>query len=131
MMADAVRAAFELSPPGEEGVIRIRVTGDATLDTGHGARKAVVELVRETGATRILVDFRDARIIVPLHQYIQYYRETSLHYPPGTRLALVIGERTVPNPREDMELTRVLGTSAGVALKDFTTMEEALAWLTR
>ncbi|MGE4504545.1 MAG: hypothetical protein AB7D51_04290 [Desulfovibrionaceae bacterium] len=120
---------FETNPPDEEGILTIRVWGRATLETGQAARKAAAELVRAQGCRRILVDFRQTRIDVPLHEYMEYYRTTASHYPAGTALALVIGPRTVPNPEEDMELTRVLVGSGGMRIHDFRDMESARAWL--
>jgi hypothetical protein len=60
---------------------------------------------------------------------MEYYRTTASHYPPSASPTLVIGPSTVPNPEEDMELTRVLVGSGGMRIHDFRDMESARAWL--
>lgn len=122
---------FKAYPPDGDGIILVRVWGKAGLETGRLARAATSELAQNHKVSSILVDFRETRIVAPLHEYLEYYRDTANHYPPGTRLALVISEQTVPSTEADMELTRVVSLAGGLALQDFRDMDEARAWLLR
>lgn len=122
---------FEAMPPGNDEIVTVRVWGAATLETGQEARAAAITLITEHDCKRVLVDFKEARIVVPMHVYLQYYSDTAKHYPPETKIALVISNQTVPSPIEDMELARVASLAGGIVLRDFRDLDQARDWLMR
>ncbi len=108
-----------------EGFILVEMKGEFDAPALSEATGQMVELIRETGCSQILMDHRQAtpRLSV-LEQYERPERAASLGVPKSARIALVHN-----GSREVYDFIETVAVNRGFVLKTFERVVPAKDWL--
>jgi hypothetical protein len=111
----------------EDGIVHVRVWGEATHDEHAAAREEAVRLCTVNHCSRMLVDLRElsTRRVTTLSCFS--FGEAMAQESRGLRLAHVLPEEA--RSREDVRFTSTVEANRGVSSREFDSIDDATAWL--
>jgi hypothetical protein len=109
----------------EEGYILVAHHGESTVDELEEARHKVLELGAEQRISRVLVDVCG---VINTLSASDHFFVTQAHAKLGSRKprTAIIGR---PDQRDDVKFIETVAVNRGMAMKAFSTKEDALKWL--
>lgn len=108
------------------GIIQITSFGKVTEDDLHKSRQAVAQICQEHGFKKILVESRDISSMpstIKLHQHAEGL--TGAEAPTSFKFAVVVSDTNL----EDAQFIETVARNRMMNFMNFTSREEALAWL--
>jgi len=110
----------------DQGIIEVRSFGDVSAEDWQESVDTVMELVRDRGMTKVLVDSLDL-VSMPrtwtLYEFGNLLAATK--FPASVRIAAAIQGPL----REDLKFVETVATNRGRQMKVFGAIDEAIAWL--
>jgi hypothetical protein len=111
----------------EKGILFVTITGHRTLHPVLAALADSVEITKERGIRRVLVDIRNAGLHVSTNDIFQFASSLVDVCSRDTRPAIVFSPETYAP--EDARFTENVAVNRGVLLKTFTELSDARDWL--
>ena len=110
----------------DQGIIEVRSFGEVSAEDWQKSVDIVMELVRDRGLTKVLVDSLDL-VSIPRTWTLYEFGNllAAIKFPPSVRIAA-----TIQGPlREDLKFIETVATNRGRQLKVFGSIDEAITWL--
>ena len=111
----------------QEDLVRVRIAGTSTMEEYSRQRSEIAEAVRASGTRRLLLDLQEAVFDISLMDLYSICSTAYDVYPPGTRVAAVIGPSTLAVDR--IRFGEDVAANRGAALRAFHDEDAARRWL--
>jgi hypothetical protein len=121
---------YQVTYDDQEAIVRVTVQGSIGHNAHRAARAEAVRLCREHECRRLMVDLRDMTCspeasTLSCFDFGSGYQSAGL--PAGTRISHVMPQD--PQAFERVDLTTTVALNRGVAIHNFSTLQEAEDWL--
>ena len=111
----------------QNGIIKIRISGDSTKEDHYMARDKALKICQEKGCTKLLVDLRKLNTkTFSVIGCFSFGESVSLK-SPNIQIAHVLPRDA--KSREDIKFTSTVEANRGKSTGEFDTMAEAKKWL--
>lgn len=112
-----------------DDILCVRHSGPTTRRQAESLRCQAGELARKRDIRRVLMDVHEAALQLSTMDLYDFNSSHTVHYLPGTRMALILSPDQLKAMGADFDLARTVAANTGLSLRTFTDLTEAVAYL--